>query len=98
MEPTNKQQEMTIQIRGENAILSGAYANNLIVHMTREEFTLDFLNVVPPHATLNARVILSPGHLKRMITALAESLARYEKEFGALAVAPSQAPKAEFVQ
>jgi len=43
---------------------------------------IDFLNVFPPEAIVNARVVVSPGHLKRMIRALNENLGRYEKQFG----------------
>ena len=93
-----KPKEFTIQIRGENAILSGTYANHMLVHMTREEFVLDCINVIPPHATLNARVVIVPTHLKRMLTTLQESLNRYEKEFGALPTNPPSPPKADFFQ
>jgi hypothetical protein len=39
---------------------------------------------------VNARVVVSPGHLKRMIAALSENLSRYEQRFGV--VAASEAP------
>lgn len=91
-------QEVKMQIRATDDIARGTYANNVVVHMTREEFTLDFVNIIPPHATLNARVTLSPGHLKRMIQALAGSLERFEREFGSLTPAPQQPATHEFVQ
>ena len=34
----------------------------------------------------NARVIVRPGHLKRLVSALAENLGRYEQRFGAVTV------------
>ncbi|HXV76021.1 MAG TPA: DUF3467 domain-containing protein, partial [Candidatus Polarisedimenticolaceae bacterium] len=49
---------------------------------TREEFLMDFINLFPPEGVVNARVIVSPGHLKRMIRALSDNLARYEAKFG----------------
>jgi hypothetical protein len=54
------------------------------VRHSREEFVIDFVNVCPPEGVVNARVIVSPGHLKRMIAALAENLGRYEQRFGAV--------------
>jgi hypothetical protein len=84
--------EVKIQIRASDANLSGTYANNMIVHMNHEEFVLDFINVVPPHATLNARVAISPGNLKRMMSILENTLKKYEEEYGKL-----PAPKAEMV-
>lgn len=84
-----EKKEIKLNIRGDNATLGGTYANNMMVHMTREEFVMDFLNVVPPHATLNTRVIVAPAHLKRMLNVLTNTLDKYEKEFGEL---PEAAP------
>jgi len=90
--------EMKIQIRAPDGVLSGTYANNLLVHMNREEFVLDFVNIVPPHATLNARVTISPGNLKRMLAAIQSSLEKYEREFGPLPAPSEGAPPAVLVQ
>ena len=84
-----QQKEIKLNIRGDNATLGGTYSNNMMIHMTREEFVMDFLNVVPPHATLNSRVIVAPAHLKRMLNVLTNTLQKYEKEFGEL---PEAAP------
>lgn len=75
-------QEPSIPVKIPDQILRGVYANQMVVRHTREEFVLDFLNVFPPEAIVNARVVVSPGHLKRMIRALQENLGRYEKAFG----------------
>jgi hypothetical protein len=64
--------------------LKGRYSNLLRVTHTREEFILDFINAVPPQAIVTARLVTSPGHLKRIVRALAENLDRYEKKFGPL--------------
>ncbi len=93
-----QEKQIKLNIRSDNAVLGGTYANNLMVYMTREEFVLDFINVVPPHATLNTRVILSPSHLKRMIKVLNGTLDRYEKEFGELPEAPAQPSPGDIVQ
>lgn len=90
--------EGKIQVRAADAALSGTYANNLMVHMNREEFVLDFINLVPPGATLNARVAVSPGNLKRMLNIMQGSLERYEREFGALPTPPPTSAPTEFVQ
>lgn len=57
---------------------------------TAEEFVLDFLSVYPPAGSLNARVIVSPSHMKRIVAALADNMTKYEKQFGE--VKPSEAP------
>lgn len=84
------QQSQQIQIKSTDEILKGVYSNMAQIQHTQEEFVVDFLNVFPPAGTLNARVIVSPGHMKRIVAALADNLAKYEKQFGA--VKPSDAP------
>ena len=53
--------------------LKGRYSNLLRIAHTREEFILDFISVVPPQATVVARIVASPGHLKRIIAALKQN-------------------------
>jgi hypothetical protein len=86
--------EIKLNIRGDNATLGGSYANHMMLHMTREEFILDFLSVVPPHATLGSRIVVAPAHLKRMHKVLSNTLEKYEKEFGEIPEAqPTPAPE-----
>jgi hypothetical protein len=82
--------EREIHIKIPEEILRGVYANQMVVRHSREEFVIDLINVCPPEGIVNARVIVSPGHLKRMVSALAENLARYEQRFGAVTI--SEAP------
>lgn len=83
-------QAAQIQIKASDEALRGVYSNMASISHTQEEFVLDFLNVFPPAGTLNSRVIVSPGHMKRIVAALADNLAKYEAQFGA--VKPSDAP------
>ena len=80
--------EREIPIKMPEGVLPGVYANQMVVSHTREEFVLDFLAVFPPGGVVNARVIVSPGHLKRMIGALQENLGRYEARHGVVKEAP----------
>lgn len=76
------QQPQQINIKASDEKLKGEYSNVMQILHTKEEFVLDFLNVFPPTGTLNSRVILSPGHFKRMVKAMQENLAKYESSFG----------------
>ena len=87
-----KPQEVGIKITDE--ILRGVYANNMVVAHTKEEFFVDFINVIPPQGIVTARVIISPGHMKRIIKALSENISKYEKKFGEVAEAPEPTPVA----
>ncbi len=73
-------QNLNIKIGDEE--LKGRYSNLLRITHTREEFILDFVNLVPPQGMVTARIVTSPGHLKRIVQALAQNLARYEEAFG----------------
>ncbi len=90
MEKQPQSSEQSVQIKASDEKLKGEYANLMRVHHTKEEFVMDFINLFEQFGTLNARIIVSPGHMKRMITALAENIARYETHFGS--VEPSEAP------
>jgi hypothetical protein len=80
-----------LQIRAKDDDIKGSYSNIMEVKHTKEEFCLDFLNIFPPVGALTARVIVSPGHLKRMIKALNDNLGVYEKNFGPIEPAPEPA-------
>ena len=85
------QNAQQIQIKATDDKLKGEYANAANIFHTREEFVLDFINIFPPTGTLNARIIVSPGHFKRMLAAMTENLKKYESQFGNVeaSVAPS---------
>lgn len=71
-----------IKIKISDEELRGRYSNLLRITHTREEFILDFINVVPPQGIVNARIVASPGHLKRIMRALGQNLKLYEERFG----------------
>lgn len=84
-------QPQQISIKATDEKLKGEYSNVMQILHTKEEFVLDFLNVFPPTGTLNSRVILSPGHFKRMMKAMDENLKKYESQFGKIEA--SEEPK-----
>jgi hypothetical protein len=47
--------------------------------------------VAPPAGSVTARIILSPGHVKRVVSVLAENLRKYEEAFGAIRAAEEPA-------
>ena len=89
-------QPQQIQVRASDQDLKGVYSNMMQITHTQEEFILDFFNIIPggTAGVLAARVILSPGHMKRMIAAAAGNLKNYEDKFGS--IFPSEAPPQQF--
>ena len=86
------QQPQQVQVKVTDEALKGIYANMVQVGHSSEEFVLDFMNIFPPSGTLNARVIISPSHAKRVSLALQDNIKKYEEQFGtiSLAVVPDQ--------
>jgi hypothetical protein len=71
-----------VQINASDEVARGRYSNNMLVSHTREEFILDFLLTAPNGTQLVSRVMVSPGHMKRVMAALADNLRKYEANFG----------------
>jgi hypothetical protein len=91
MEKSQQGAPNQLQVKVSDEILKGVYSNMVQIGHTREEFVLDFMNVYPPAGTLNSRVIMSPSHIKRVLTALEDNLKKYEAQFGKIEA--GQAPQ-----
>ena len=91
-QPQQPGQGQQINIKGSDEVLAGKYANMMQVAHNKEEFILDFMNLVPPQGRLNARIITSPGHAKRIAQTLLDNIKRYEESFGKIeeASAPNE--------
>lgn len=90
-QPEQKQGQTRIQVEFPSQLKGGAYANNMTVTHTKEEFILDFLMIGPRAGAVTARVIMSPGHTKRMIAALQDAMRKYEQRHGSLS--PAEEPR-----
>lgn len=86
------QQKQEMKVDFPANLRGGVYCNNMLVLHTKEEFIMDFMMMAPPTGSVTARVIMSPGHLKRTIMALQDNLKKYEKKFGKVkeAVVPTK--------
>jgi hypothetical protein len=91
--------EVGLQIHLDEKLAEGVYTNFALINHTDMDFTLDFLYVQPqaPKATVRARVITSPVHMKRFLLALQDNVRRFEQRHGEIKVAPEPAgPKGTF--
>ena len=86
--PSNQPANPAMNIKIDDDELKGRYTNLLRITHTSEEFILDFINLAPPQGVVTARLVTSPGHLKRIIGALRANLQRYEDAFGSIVEAP----------
>jgi hypothetical protein len=93
-----KKPEIKIELDENTA--QGVYSNLAMISHTADEFVIDFVFLQPqnPKAKVRSRVVTSPGHAKRLLTALKDNIAKYEARFGELKTAPKPGPekKVEF--
>jgi hypothetical protein len=75
-----------VQIITGDEMARGRYSNNMAVSHSREEFIVEWLLNSPSGTHLVSRVIVSPGHMRRIIDALSENLRKYEAKYGSVRV------------
>jgi len=77
--------ESKIEIQLDPDILKGTFSNVTNIGHTQEEFLVDFLFVQQhptPFGKLVSRIVITPGHARRLLSALQENLKKYEENFG----------------
>lgn len=74
----------SLQIELSEDVAEGVYTNLVMIAHNPEEFVLDFIRVLPgvPKARVKSRVVVTPGHAKRLLAALADNLMKYEAQYG----------------
>jgi len=85
----NNNKKFDIELSKE--VAQGQYANFAVITHSSSDFVLDFARIMPgvQNATVCSRVIMAPEHAKRLLFALQENIAKYEKTFGPI-VMPDQ--------
>lgn len=96
MDNNQQPNQQQIQVKITDDVLKGLYANMVQVGHTPEEFVLDFMNIIGMAGVVNARLIVSPGHFKRLVGAMQENLKNYEKQFGEIKSTQGPAHKIGF--
>jgi hypothetical protein len=78
------QQEINIEMSEE--IAEGIYSNLAIISHSNSEFVIDFIRLMPnvPKAKVKSRIVLTPGHAKRLMAALSDNIKKYEAQFGSV--------------
>ncbi len=69
-------------------VAEGVYANLAIITHSSSEFVLDFIRVMPgvPKARVKSRVVLTPEHAKRLLSALEDNIEKYEEAHGRIKI------------
>ena len=79
-----EEQKLNINLSPEMA--EGTYSNLAIVAHSSSEFVVDFVRMMPgqKNANVQSRVIMTPENTKKLLFALQENVAKYEKQFGTI--------------
>ena len=97
MEPTTGPSAPSLSIELSEEVAEGVYSNLVMIAHSPEEFILDFIRVMPgvPKARVKSRIVVTPGHAKRLLAALADNVRRYEAQHGEIGEMPPQ-PQVQF--
>jgi hypothetical protein len=79
-----EQEQINIEL-GED-VAEGHYVNLAMIGHSHNEFVVDFIRMIPglPKAKVKSRIILTPEHAKRLLSALNENIQKYEENFGSI--------------
>lgn len=94
MEDQNPEQNQ-INIELSEEVAEGVYANLAMIAHSSSEFVVDFIRLMPgvPKAKVKSRVVLTPEHAKRLLSALQDNITKYESTFGPIRQASEDVPK-----
>jgi len=81
-QPEPRQQQINVSL--DEKVAEGIYSNLALIAHSPAEFFLDFARMVPgtQKATVHARIIMTPAHMKFLQKAIQENIERFEKQFG----------------
>ncbi len=85
-------ESQTVQINTGDDLSRGRFSNTMLVAHGPEEFIIDWILNSPNGAHLVSRIIVTPGHVKRIIRALEENLEKYEESFGEVSLTDPPPP------
>lgn len=79
-----EQNSNQLNIELSEEVAEGVYCNLAIITHSNSEFVLDFIKVMPglPKAKVKSRIVLTPEHAKRLLTALEDNIEKYESVNG----------------
>ena len=87
-----EEQKLNINLTPEMA--EGTYANLAIIAHSNSEFVMDFVRMMPgqKNANVQSRVIMTPDNAKKLLFALQENIAKFEKQNVTIKINGTPAP------
>ena len=90
----NQENKNQLQIQLRPEIADGKYSNLAMIGHTPNDFLIDFIFAAPgmPQAPVVSRVIMTPENAKKLMLALNDNIAKYEKQFGEISIKNNMGP------
>ncbi len=81
-----EQNETQLNIELSEEVAEGVYSNLAVITHSNSEFVLDFIRVMPgvPKAKVKSRIILTPEHARRLLSALEDNIEKFEAANGGI--------------
>ena len=82
--PNQPMQQNQINIKIDEKVGEGTYANFFVITNSPSEFIVDFGRILPgiPDARIYTRVVCTPQHAKQFLGLLQKNIEGYENQFG----------------
>jgi len=86
MEDKKVKNQINIELKED--VAQGIYSNLAVITHSSAEFVIDCIRVMPGinKAEVKSRIILTPEHAKRFISALQDNIDKYESMYGPITV------------
>lgn len=86
--PDQSNQPRKINIKIDEKVGEGTYANFFLITNSPSEFFIDFGRILPgiPDARIYTRVVCTPQHAKQFLNILRQNMDGYEEKFGEVKV------------
>ena len=77
-----------INIKIDENVGEGTYANSFVITNSASEFIMDFGRILPglPDARIYSRVICTPQHAKQFLNLLQKNIESFESQYGEIKV------------
>lgn len=81
-----KEEQPKLDINLSEEVAQGVYSNLAVITHSNAEFVVDFVSMMPglPKANVRSRIIMTPQNAKRLLSALAENVKKFEEKNGVI--------------
>ncbi|MBT6154502.1 MAG: DUF3467 domain-containing protein [Planctomycetaceae bacterium] len=89
---SNTAQDLYDQLKLTDDVMSGAYANAVMIGHTATEFSFDFITTFFPRSAVSCRVYLAAPNARRFLESITQSYDQYQKKLRSQQQPPPDAP------